>query len=167
MNVRATSSLVTSMPVVPSPIPPGSPKHRADGTSPAVTVNIGEAAAATGLSAKMIRHYESIGLIDRARRTESGYRRYDEADLRALRFVKHARELGFGLERIGQLVSLWRDPSRASSDVKRIALEHVAELDRQLALLQRMRDALADAAAQCHGDRRPGCPILDDLARDA
>ena len=162
MTLRATPS-----PAVAPPGPPAGPKRGPDVASGALTMNIGEAAAATGLSAKMIRHYESIGLIDRARRTESGYRCYDEADLRALRFVKHARELGFGLERIGQLVSLWRDPSRASSDVKRIALEHVTELDRQLALLQRMRDALADAAAQCHGDRRPGCPILDDLARDA
>ena len=161
MTLRATPSAVAP------PGPPAGPKHGPDDASGALTMNIGEAAAATGLSAKMIRHDESIGLIERARRTEAGYRRYDDTDLRTLRFVRHARELGFGLERIGQLVSLWRDPSRASSDVRRIAPEHVAELDRQLALLERMRDALADAAAQCHGDRRPGCPILDDLARDA
>jgi Cu(I)-responsive transcriptional regulator len=128
-------------------------------------LNIGEAAARTGLSPKMIRHYESIGLIGTAARTEAGYRRYDESAMRTLRFVRHARELGFGLERIGQLVSLWRDPDRASADVKRIALEHVAELDRQIELLQRMRDALVDTAAHCRGDRRSVCPILDDLER--
>ena len=105
-------------------------------------------------------------MIGPARRTESGYRRYDDADLHALRFVRHARELGFGLDRIATLVSLWRDPARASADVKRVALEHVAELDRRIALLQQMRSALADTAEHCHGDERPGCPILDDLARD-
>lgn len=136
-----------------------------DGTRPG-TMNIGEAAAATGLSAKMIRHYESIGLIGPARRSDAGYRRYGPEDLRTLRFVKHARDLGFGLERIGALVSLWRDPERASADVKRIALEHVGELDRQITLLARMRDALAAAADQCQGDQRPGCPIIEDLARD-
>ena len=132
-------------------------------TGPAM--NIGEAAAATGLSAKMIRHYESIGLIGPASRTGAGYRRYGEPDLHTLRFVKHARELGFGLERIGELVSLWRDPDRASADVKRLALEHVEELDRRIGMLTRMRAALADAASHCHGDDRPHCPILEDLAR--
>jgi MerR family copper efflux transcriptional regulator len=141
-------------------VPRGVPAHGA------ASMNIGEAAAATGLSAKMIRHYESIGLLRPAARSDAGYRRYGEEDLRTLRFVKHARELGFGLERIGELVSLWRDPGRASADVKRIALEHVAELDRQIGLLHRMRDALADTAHHCHGDSRPGCPILEDLARD-
>lgn len=129
------------------------------------TVNIGEAAAATGLSAKMIRHYESIGLLRPAARSDAGYRRYGEDDLRTLRFVGHARELGFGLDRIGALVSLWRDPDRASADVKRIALAHVAELDRRIAMLGRMRDALSNAVGHCHGDDRPGCPILDDLDR--
>jgi MerR family copper efflux transcriptional regulator len=128
-------------------------------------MNIGEAAAATGLSAKMIRHYESIGLVAPAHRTDAGYRRYGEQDLHTLRFVKHARELGFGLERIGVLVSLWRDPDRASADVKRLALAHVEELDRRIGMLTRMRAALADAASHCHGDARPHCPILEDLAR--
>ncbi len=126
-------------------------------------MNIGDAAAASGLSAKMIRHYESIGLVGPARRTEAGYRIYDENDLRTLRFIRHARELGFSLERISELVSLWRDPSRASADVKKIALDHVAELQRQIDLLSKMRDALADTAAHCHGDQRPGCPILEEL----
>jgi Cu(I)-responsive transcriptional regulator len=139
---------------------PAAPPHRGG------AMNIGDAATATGLSAKMIRHYESIGLVGPARRSDAGYRRYAEEDLRTLRFVRHARDLGFGLERIGELVSLWRDPNRASGDVKRIALEHVAELDRQIAMLQRMRDALAQTAAHCCGDHRPGCPILEDLARD-
>lgn len=126
-------------------------------------MNIGDAASASGLSAKMIRHYESIGLVGPARRTEAGYRIYGDDDLRTLRFIRHARELGFSLERIGELVSLWRDPQRASADVKRIALEHVAELQRQIDLLSKMRDALAETAANCHGDQRPGCPILEEL----
>jgi MerR family transcriptional regulator, copper efflux regulator len=130
------------------------------------TMNIGEAALATGLSAKMIRHYESIGLVGPATRTEAGYRRYGEDELHTLRFVRHARELGFGLERIGELVSLWRDPGRASADVKRIALEHVGELDRRIDMLTRMRDALSTAAADCRGDGRSQCPIIEDLARD-
>jgi Cu(I)-responsive transcriptional regulator len=139
-----------------APTPPSRP-HGA--------MNIGEAAAATGLSAKMIRHYESIGLLNPAARSDAGYRRYGEDDLRTLRFVRHARALGFGLDRIGELVSLWRDPGRASADVKRIALEHVAELDRQIGMLRRMRQALSHAVEQCHGDDRPGCPILEDLDR--
>lgn len=126
-------------------------------------MNIGDAASASGLSAKMIRHYEAIGLVGPARRTEAGYRIYGDDDLRTLRFIRHARELGFSLERIGELVSLWRDPNRASADVKRIALEHVAELQRQIDLLTKMRDALAETAANCHGDQRPGCPILEEL----
>lgn len=128
-------------------------------------MNIGEAAAATGLSAKMIRHYESIGLVAPASRTDAGYRRYGEQDLHTLRFVKHARELGFGLERIGMLVSLWRDPDRASADVKQLALAHVEELDRRITMLTRMRAALVDAASHCRGDGRSHCPILEDLAR--
>jgi Cu(I)-responsive transcriptional regulator len=140
-------------------VPRGVPAHGA------ASMNIGEAAAATGLSAKMIRHYESIGLLRPAARSDAGYRRYGEEDLRTLRFVRHARELGFGLDRIGALVSLWRDPGRASADVKRIALAHVAELDRRIAMLSRMRDALSHTIEHCHGDDGPGCPILDDLDR--
>jgi MerR family copper efflux transcriptional regulator len=130
-----------------------------------ITLNIGQAAAATGLSAKMIRHYESLGLIGPPRRNDAGYRRYDEESLRTLRFVGHARELGFSLETIGQLVSLWKDPTRASADVKRIALGHVADLDRRIAMLSRMRDAIAATAEHCQGDDRATCPILEDLAR--
>ena len=145
-----------------APFPATPPATSADAGR---TMNIGQAAAATGLSAKMIRHYEQLGLIGPARRTEAGYRRYDERALRTLRFVRHARELGFGLESIGRLVSLWQDPDRASADVKRIALEHVAELDRRIELLTRMRDAIAATAGSCHGDERAECPILEDLAR--
>lgn len=130
------------------------------------SVNIGEAAASTGLSPKMIRHYERLGLIGPARRTDAGYRRYDAGALRTLRFVRHARDLGFGLDTIGQLVSLWQDPTRSSAEVKRIALAHVGELDHRIALLTRMRDAIAATARHCHGDERAECPILEDLARD-
>jgi MerR family transcriptional regulator, copper efflux regulator len=142
----------------------GAPLRRDRGAQ-MVKMNIGEASDATGLSAKMIRHYEAIGLIGPPARTEAGYRLYGDADVRTLRFIRHARDLGFGLDRIAELVSLWQDPARASADVKRIALEHVAELDRQIALLNRMRDALADTASHCHGDHRPSCPILEGIDR--
>jgi MerR family copper efflux transcriptional regulator len=128
-------------------------------------MNIGEAAAAGGPSAKMLCHDEAIGPIAPAVRTEAGYRRYDEADLRTLRFVRHARELGFGLVRVGALVSLWSEPQRASADVERIAPAHVAELDRRIEPLQRRRDALAHTADHSLGDRRSGCPIREDLER--
>jgi MerR family copper efflux transcriptional regulator len=175
MTPRATmtSRPAPRRPDTPSSLPgaaraarPSGGPHRTTAEGPrGAPMNIGEAAAAAGLSARMLRHYEAIGLIAPAVRTEAGYRRYDESDLRTLRFVRHARELGFGLDRIGALVSLWRDPRRASADVKRIALAHVAELDRQIELLRRMRDALAHTADHCHGDRRSGCPILEDLER--
>src|SRR4051812_41688070 len=127
-------------------------------------VNIGEAAAATGVTAKMIRHYEAIGLLPPASRSHSGYRRYDDSDVHTLRFVRRARDLGFSIETIGRLLALWHDRDRASADIKRVALEHLAELDRKIVELQAMRGALARLARLCHGDRRPECPILDDLA---
>jgi MerR family copper efflux transcriptional regulator len=125
-------------------------------------MNIGQAGKASGVSAKMIRYYESIGLIPEAERTEAGYRIYTDANVNTLRFIHRARKFGFPIERIRLLVSLWHDrhPSR---EVKRVAMEHVAELDRRIAELTVMRDALHALAEACHGDHRPDCPILRDL----
>jgi MerR family transcriptional regulator, copper efflux regulator len=130
-------------------------------------MNIGQAAKASGVTAKMIRNYESIGLLPAAARTDSGYRVYGEKELHVLRFIRRARKLGFSLERIADLLSLWRDDGRASGDVKRIALAHVTELDERIRELTEMRDTLASLADCCHGDDRPDCPILQTLAVDA
>lgn len=127
-------------------------------------LNIGHAAKASGVSAKMIRHYESIGLLKAARRTESGYRVYSDDDVHVLRFVHRARALGFSLEQIGTLLSLWQDKGRASADVRALARRHIGELDRKIAEMQAMRRTLESLAASCHGDARSECPILDDLA---
>ena len=127
-------------------------------------MNIGEAARASGLSAKMIRYYESIGVIEPAGRTEAGYRVYDARDVHLLRFVKRARSLGFPVERINRLVALWRDQHRASAEVKRIALAQIGELEQRIGELETMKRTLEHLAAHCHGDHRPDCPILDDLA---
>ena len=126
--------------------------------------NIGEASALSGVSAKMIRHYESIGLIPPASRTFANYRLYSEADLHRLRFIKRSRSLGFSMQQIEQLLGLWNDPHRASSEVKRIAGEHIDALAQKIAEMQAMQRTLQDLAHHCHGDRRPDCPILDDLA---
>ena len=112
----------------------------------------------------MIRHYEDVGLIPKAQRTASGYRTYRDADVHTLRFVKRARDLGFTMKEIGKLLGLWKNRRRASADVKRLALDHVAELDSRIAQLQQMRRTLDHLARACHGDHRPDCPILDDLA---
>lgn len=128
-------------------------------------MNIGEASRASGVSAKMIRYYEGIGLIGAARRTDSGYRQYSDEEVQTLRFIKRSRDLGFSLERIKTLVGLWQDRSRKSADVKQLAGQHIAELDEDIRKLQSIRDQLAHLAACCHGDNRPGCPILDDLAQ--
>src|SRR5687767_4086894 len=130
-------------------------------------MNIGDAAKASGVSAKLIRYYESIGLIPKAGRTASGYRVYTAAEVNTLRFIKRARTLGFSIERIQHLVGLWQDKARASSEVKHIALEHVTELEARIAEMQAMRDALRELADACHGDHRPDCPILRDLADTA
>ena len=127
-------------------------------------MNIGEAAKATGVSAKMIRHYEDTGLVPKAGRTMSGYRIYGEDEVHVLRFVRRARDLGFSLPEIKRLLGLWGNRRRASADVKRLALEHVADLDRRIAEMQSMRRTLAELAKHCHGDSRPDCPIVDDLA---
>ena len=127
-------------------------------------MNIGQASQASGVSAKMIRYYESIGLIQPAQRNDSGYRQYAENEIRALRFVKRARELGFSLERIRTLVGLWEDKTRHSADVKKLAEQYIAELDQDIAKLQSIREQLAHLARHCHGDHRPNCPIIEDLA---
>lgn len=126
--------------------------------------NIGQAAKASGLSAKMIRHYEDIGLIGKALRSESGYRRYSASEVHTLRFIKQARTLGFSIKQIEALLGLWQNQSRSSRQVKALALEHIAELDRKIAEMQAMKAALARLVRDCHGDARPECPILDELA---
>ena len=126
-------------------------------------MNIGEAAGASGLSAKMIRHYEGIGLVAKAGRTQGGYRVYDQADVHTLGFVRRARDLGFSIDQIRGLLALWRDSTRSSAEVKRLALEQVAALDAKAAELQAMGRALRRLADACHGDHRPDCPILRDL----
>jgi Cu(I)-responsive transcriptional regulator len=127
-------------------------------------MNIGEAAARSSVSAKMIRYYESIALIEPPARTESGYRIYGEPEVHTLRFVKRARTLGFSVEETRTLLALWRDKSRASADVKRYAQKHIADLEARIAELQSMADTLRHLARHCHGDERPDCPILADLA---
>lgn len=127
-------------------------------------MNIGEASAASGVSAKMIRHYERIGLLPQAQRSAAGYRRYDERDVHTLRFVRHARDLGFPLERIRDLIGLWHDRERPSRQVKALAREHLAAIDAKLGELQAVKATLERLVQCCHGDERPDCPILDSLA---
>ena len=127
-------------------------------------LNIGEAAQASGVSAKMIRHYEAIRLLPAARRTAAGYRVYDEPDIRVLQFIHRGRALGFSLEDIAGLLALWQDKQRASADVRRLAEQHIAELNRKIAELGAMKRTLEALAHSCHGDQRSDCPILDDLA---
>lgn len=127
-------------------------------------MNIGEAGVASGVSAKMIRHYESIDLIKPAERTASGYRVYSARDIETLRFIRRSRDLGFSIEHIRTLLALWQDRSRASSEVKRIALQHVAELEAKERELREMANTLRHLANHCHGDARPDCPIIQDLA---
>jgi MerR family copper efflux transcriptional regulator len=130
-------------------------------------MNIGEAAAASGVSAKMIRHYESINLIRQSVRSDAGYRKYSDIDLHTLRFIKRARTLGFPLDQIRDLLSLWQDSGRASADVKAIAQAHVADLNKRILELTEMRDTLSHLAHSCAGDNRPECPILHGLASAA
>lgn len=129
-------------------------------------MNIGQAAQASGVSAKMIRYYESISLIARADRSDAGYRRYSENEIQTLRFIKRSRDLGFSVERIKTLLGLWEDRDRKSADVKKLARQYIAELDQDIEKLQSIRDQLHLLSNCCHGDSRPECPILDDLANE-
>jgi len=128
-------------------------------------MNIGEAAQASGVSAKMVRHYEEIGLIPRARRTLAGYRMYSEGDVHTLRFIKQARNLGFSIEQIEQLLKLWQDRRRPSRKVKELAQEHIRELEERIREMQDMKRTLETLAKHCHGDDRPDCPILAGLEK--
>ncbi|MGV6394560.1 Cu(I)-responsive transcriptional regulator [Pseudomonas caspiana] len=127
-------------------------------------MNIGQAAKQSGLSAKMIRYYESTGLLPAAHRSDSGYRLYGQEDLHTLAFIKRSRDLGFSLEEVGKLLTLWQDRQRASADVKALAHQHIVELNQKIEELASLRDTLQELVEHCHGDDRPDCPILKDLA---
>jgi MerR family copper efflux transcriptional regulator len=127
-------------------------------------MNIGQAAMASGVSAKMIRHYESVGLFPQASRTEAGYRQYGTVEVNTLRFIRQARDLGFSIDQIRELLGLWQDRRRPSRQVKALAQAHIAELDAKLQDLQAMKSTLAHLVHCCHGDDRPECPIIDALA---
>lgn len=127
-------------------------------------MNIGQAAKSSGVNAKLIRHYESIGIIPKATRSDSGYRVYTENDVHILIFVKRARSLGFSMKEIKKLVSLWRNKSRSSYEVKTLALAHIEDLEKKIRELQEMAKTLKKLAKNCHGDHRPDCPIIEDLA---
>lgn len=128
-------------------------------------MNIGQASDGSGVSQRMIRHYEKIGLIPHAARRDSGYRDYSPADLHRLRFIANARDLGFPIEEIRVLLDLWNDRSRASAEVKALATARAEELQRKAEALEAMRRTLVDLAERCHGDARPDCPIIETLAR--
>ena len=127
-------------------------------------MNIGQASRATGVSTKMIRYYETVGLIRPADRTDSNYRDFGERDINDLRFIRRARNLGFSVVEIGQLLALWRDGERSSREVKAVAEKHIADLDAKIAEMRAMADSLRHLATCCAGDDRPDCPILGDLA---
>ena len=136
-------------------------------TAPAIDngpFNIGQAASQSGVSAKMVRHYESLGLMPEIHRTDAGYRQYGDKDVHILRFIRRARLLGFSMAEIAELLKLWQNKQRASADVKRIAEAHVADLERRIFEMQAMRQTLAELADCCQGNERPDCPILRGLA---
>lgn len=126
-------------------------------------MNIGAAARQSSVSAKMLRHYESLGLLPQVQRSDSGYRQYSQGEVHTLRFIKRARDLGFSMAEIAELVSLWQNRRRASASVRRIAQKHADELAQRIAAMQAMQQTLANLIDCCHGDERPDCPILDDL----
>ena len=127
-------------------------------------VSIGEAARLSGISPRMVRHYEGLGLLSKVARTESGYRQYSAADVHTLRFIKRSRDMGFSMEQVAELVGLWHNRRRTSASVKRVAQAHLDELEQRIAAMQAMQRTLAHLVHCCHGDQRPDCPILDDLS---
>lgn len=129
-------------------------------------MNIGQAAVASGVSAKMVRHYEGVGLFPEARRTESGYRQYTDKDVNTLRFIRHSRDLGFSIEQIRELLGLWQNRRRPSRQVKALAQAHILELEQKLQELQSMKATLEHLVHCCNGDDRPECPIIETLAED-
>ena len=130
-------------------------------------MNIGQAAQRSGVSAKMVRHYEALGLVPGVPRSQAGYRQYDAATVHTLQFIRRARDLGFDTREIATLLQLWRNKRRSSAEVKRLAERHVTDLGLRIAALQAMQRTLTHLAQGCHGDHRPDCPILDDLAGQA
>lgn len=130
-------------------------------------MKIGAASDASGVTQRMIRHYEKIGLVPQPPRRDSGYRDYSEADVQRLRFIANARDLGFPIEEIRTLLELWSDRARSSADVKQLATARADELLRKAQALERMRRALLDLATRCHGDHRPDCPIIETLERQS
>ena len=148
-----------------SPDTAQAPRTRATAPRPiAWPVPIGVAARRAGISARMVRHYESLGLVKGVARTDSGYRQYTEADVHALHFIRRSRDLGFSMEEIAELLGLWHNRSRASSQVKRIAQQHIDDLSERIAQMQAMQRSLQTLVSCCKGNDRPDCPILDDLA---
>lgn len=135
--------------------------HTTQGSEP---FNIGEAATRSGLSAKMVRYYESLGLLPKIGRTDSGYRQYTDKEVHTLRFIRRARVLGFSMSEISELLKLWQDRRRASANVKKIAMAHVDDLNRRMEEMAQMKRTLERLVHCCHGDHRPDCPILDELA---
>ena len=127
-------------------------------------LTIGQASTRSGVSAKMIRHYESLGLLPVVQRTDAGYRQYGEREVHTLRFIHRARTLGFSMAEIAELLKLWQNQRRASADVKRIAMAHVADLEQRIAEMQSMKQTLTHLAHCCQGNSRPDCPILTELA---
>jgi Cu(I)-responsive transcriptional regulator len=156
----------SSRPALSAAGPPQGAKAHSGGSVGAhpFPVNIGQAAALSGVSAKMLRHYESLGLLGRVMRTDNGYRRYTEADVHSLRFIKRSRDMGFSMAEIAELVNLWHDRRRASASVKTIAQKHLDDLSARIEAMQAMQRTLQNLLQHCHGDERPDCPILDDLA---
>ena len=128
-------------------------------------MNIGEAARRSGVSAKMVRHYESLGLLPTVARTDAGYRQYSDKEVHTLRFIRHARDLSFSKAEIAELVKLWQNQRRSSANVKKIALKHLADIDAKMAEMAAMRKTLQHLVHCCSGDERPDCPILDELAQ--
>lgn len=144
--------------------PAGHRDHRTLAPMIAQRFNIGQAAALSGVPARMIRYYESMGLLPPVARTACGYRLYGDSEVHTLRFIGRARNLGFGVDEIAELLKLWQNRHRAGADVRRIALAHIANLERRVSQTMSMKHTLEALAASCHGDERPACPILDELA---